>query len=48
MPISTLKEKIGDKLAITKLKKQASLTEIPSVFQKSINNYLEKVENFKF
>ena len=48
MPISTLKEKIGDKLAITKLKKQASLTEIQSVFQKSINNYLEKVENFKF
>ncbi len=48
MPLSTLKEKIGDKLAITKLKKQASLTEIQSVFQKSINNYLEKVENFKF
>ena len=48
MPLSTLKEKIGDKIAITKLKKQASLSEIQNVFLKSIDNYLEKIENFKF
>ena len=45
---SILKEKIGDKIAITKLKKQASLSEIQNVFLKSIDNYLEKIENFKF
>ena len=48
MPLSTLKEKIGDKIAITKLKKQASLSEIQNAFLKSIDNYLEKIENFKF
>ena len=45
---SILKEKIGQKIAITKYKKQASLSEIQSIFSRSIKNYLEKIENFKF
>lgn len=48
MPLSTLKKQIGDKIVVTKTKRQASLTEIQNVFLKSINKYLEKVENFKF
>ena len=39
---------IGQKIAITKYKKQASLSEIQSIFSRSIKNYLEKIENFKF
>lgn len=48
LPESELKEKIGEKIAITKYKKQASLSEIQSIFSNSIKKYLEKIENFNF
>ncbi len=47
MPLTTLKEKIGDKIAIIKYKKEASLSEIQNIFSEHIKNYLEKVENIK-
>lgn len=47
LPLTTLKEKIGDKIAITKFKKEANLMEIQNAFSKSIKTYLEKVENLK-
>ena len=48
LPLSELKEKIGDKIAIIKYRKEASLTEIQNIFEQHIKAYLEKVENFKF
>jgi len=45
LPLSTLTEKIGDKIAITKYRREASLAEINNSFQKNIKNYLEKIEN---
>ncbi len=47
LPLTTLKEKIGDKIAITKWKKEASMMEIQNAFSKSIKNYLDKIENMK-
>ena len=47
LPLTTLKEKIGDKIAITKYRKEASLSEIQNTFSKHIKNYLEKIENLK-
>ena len=47
LPLTTLKEKIGDKIAITKFKKEASMMEIQNAFTKAINNYLDKIENMK-
>ena len=48
MPLTTLKEKIGDKIAIIKYRKEANLSEIQSAISSRINMYLEKIENFKF
>ncbi|MBR1748547.1 MAG: DUF2357 domain-containing protein [Bacilli bacterium] len=47
LPLSTLKDKIGERIAITKYKTEASLSEISNVFEKSIKNYLEKIENIE-
>ena len=47
MPLTTLKEKIGDKIAVIKLRKEASLLEIQNIFSEHIKTYLEKVENIK-
>ncbi len=47
LPLTTLKEKIGDKIAITKFRKEANLMEIQNTFSKYIKNYLEKVENLR-
>lgn len=47
LPLTTLKEKIGDKIAITKFRKEASLMEIQNIFSKHIKNYLEKIENME-
>ena len=44
---SDLKEKIGDKIAITKYKTEASLSEVNSIFSKYIKGYLEKIENIE-
>ena len=48
LPLTTLKEKIGDKIAMIKYRKEASLTEIQNAISGRINMYLEKIENFKF
>ena len=45
LPLSTLKEKIGDKIAIVRCKKEASLTEIQNTFSNQIKKYLDKIEN---
>ncbi len=47
LPLSTLKEKIGDKIAMIKFRKEASLTEIQNIFSEHIKAYLEKIENLK-
>ena len=48
LPLTTLKEKIGDKIAMIKYRKEASLTEIQFTFSTHIKAYLEKIENFRF
>ena len=45
LPLTTLKDKIGDKIAVVKLRREASMMEIQNAFSKAIKNYLEKVEN---
>lgn len=47
MPLQTLKEEIGDKIAIIKYKKEASLMEIQNIFSQHIKSYLEKIESTK-
>ncbi len=47
LPLTTLKEKIGDKIAMIKYRKEASLSEIQNVFGEHIKAYLEKIENLK-
>ena len=47
LPLTELKEKIGDKIAITKYKTEASLSEISNTFSKHIKTYLEKIENIE-
>lgn len=47
LPLTTLKEQIGDKIAITKFKKEASLSEIQNIFSKHIKTYLERIENLE-
>ena len=47
MPITELKEKIGDKLVMTRYKYEASLSEVNGVFSRRIKAYLEKVENME-
>lgn len=45
LPLTTLKDKIGDKIAMIKYRKEASLSEIQNAFSERIKSYLEKVEN---
>ncbi len=45
LPVEKLKEKISEKIAVTKLKKEASLSEIQNVFTSHINSYLDKIES---
>lgn len=47
LPLTTLKEKIGDKIALVKYRKEASLIEIQNVFSNHIKKYLENIENFE-
>lgn len=44
LPLSVLKDKIGEKIAITKYRKEASLYEIQKVFSDHIKLYLDKIE----
>lgn len=45
LDMEQLKKKIGDKIAITRYKREASLSEIENVFSTSIKAYLERIEN---
>ncbi len=45
MPTEKLKDKISEKISITKYKKEASLSEIQNIFTSHIDSYLEKIEN---
>ena len=47
MPISELKQSIGDKIAITRFKTEASLSEVSNTFSNHIKSYLEKIENIE-
>lgn len=48
LPLTALKDKIGDKIALIKFRKEASLTEIQNTFSSRINMFLDKIDNFKF
>ena len=43
-----LEEMVGEKIVIAKQKNVASLTEIKNIFMEKIDNYLDKIKNFKF
>ena len=45
MPMKKLKDQIGEKIAITKYKKEASLSEIQNIFSTHIRAYLDKIES---
>lgn len=47
LPLTELKEKIGEKIAIIRYRREASLAEVQNAFSERIKNYLEKVENLK-
>ena len=47
LPLSALKDKIGEKIAITKYKKEASLYEIQNTFTEHIKSYLDRIESIK-
>ena len=47
LPLTDLKDKIGEKIAVVKLRREASLREIQNTFSLHIKNYLEKIENIK-
>ena len=47
LPLTELKEKIGDKMAIIKYRREASLAEVQNAFSERIKSYLEKIENLK-
>ena len=48
LPMEKLQEIIGDKIAIVKKEKEASIAEIQSVFYSRIQKVLNKVNNYKF
>ena len=47
MPVTTLQERIGDKIAIIKTKREASFSEIQGLFQDRIKAFLDNIENTK-
>lgn len=47
LPVTTLKDTIAEKVAITRYKREAALSEINSIFENHINKYLERVENIE-
>ena len=47
LPLSELTEKIGDKIAITRYKTEASITEINGIFSKHIRAYLNRIEEME-
>src|SRR5574344_1968049 len=48
LPIEALQKEIGEKIAITKIKHEASLSEIQNIYAKDIAKYINKIESFRF
>ena len=48
LPIQELQTIIGDKIAIAKIKKEASLSEIQAIFSECIDNFINKIDKFSF
>ena len=48
MPIEKLQKEIGERIAITKMKYEASLSELQRIYNNSIDKFIESIESFKF
>ena len=48
MPIEKLQKEIGERIAISKVKYEASLSELQRLYSKSIDKFIERIESFKF
>ncbi len=48
IPIEKITEKIGDKLAIIKNKREASLAELENKFNERLDNYVNRIMDFSF
>ena len=48
LPMTKLEEIIGDKIAVIRNKKEASIAEIQSKYDIKIRQYLDKIESYRF
>ena len=48
MPIEKLQKEIGERIAISKVKYEASLSELQHLYSKSIDKFIDRIESFKF
>ena len=48
LPVTKLEEIIGDKIAVIRNKKEASIAEIQSKYDIKIRQYLDKIESYRF
>ena len=48
LPMTRLEEIIGDKIAVIRNKKEASIEEIQSKYDIKIRQYLDRIENYRF
>ena len=48
LPVTKLEEIIGDKIAVIRNKKEASIAEIQSKYDIKIRQYLVKIESYRF
>ena len=48
MPMDKLQREIGEKIAITKIQHEASLSEIQNIYNKDIDKFINRIESFRF
>ena len=48
MPIEKLQKEIGERIAISKVKYEASLSEVQHIYSKNIDKFIARIESFKF
>lgn len=48
LPIAKLEEIIGDRIAVIKSKREASISEVQKVYDAKISRYLDRIESFRF
>ena len=48
LSVTKLEEIIGDKIAVIRNKKEASIAEIQSKYDIKIRQYLDKIESYRF